>query len=264
MKKNIHVKSGCKNLARITYRENETLTGYIKLHRDLLDDPIYLEERFSKGQAWIDLLFQANFKDKKLVINNQIVVVPRGSFITSIHKLSKRWQWSVNTVKKFLDMLAHEQMITRVSTNHYTRIDIVNYAKYQDKMQFGGTQIDTQSDTQSDTHPDTHPDTHCAHSLTPKEESKERKESKEGKEIKNIYGEYRHVRLTMSERSKLIQVYGEEFTDKCIKFLDEYIEMTGKKYKSHYLAIRKWVLNAVREEEHRNNKTTGNIDWGAL
>ena len=238
------------------------MAGFIKLNRSLPEHWIWKDPK--KLKAWIDLLYMANYEDKELLINNKVIKVKRGSFITSIHKLAIRWGWSVNTVKKFLDTLSDTQMVTRMSTQHYTQIDILNYAKYQGKPQIGCTQSDTQSDTHSDTHSDTQCDTQCAHTLTPNKEIKEREEIKEGKEIKNIYGEYRHVRLTMSERSKLIQVYGEEFTDKCIKFLDEYIEMTGKKYKSHYLAIRKWVLNAVREEERKNNNTGGGIDWSSL
>ena len=36
-----------------------------------------------------------------------------------------------------------------------------------------------------------------------------------------------------------------------IKYLDEYIEMKGYKAKSHYLAIRKWVISAVEQNKSR-------------
>lgn len=42
--------------------------------------------------------------------------------------------------------------------------------------------------------------------------------------------------------------------DELIKYLDEYIEMKGYKAKSHYLCIKKWVVDAVkREGQNRNN-----------
>lgn len=48
--------------------------------------------------------------------------------------------------------------------------------------------------------------------------------------------------------------YGEILTVKAITFLDEYIEMKGYKAKNHYLAIRKWVIDAVKEREAKEAK----------
>ena len=69
-----------------------------------------------------------------------------------------------------------------------------------------------------------------------------------GKPAKHKYGEYQHVLLTDEEREKLADEYGEETLTKCIRKLDEYIEETGKRYKSHYLTIRRWVVDAVRRD----------------
>lgn len=66
---------------------------------------------------------------------------------------------------------------------------------------------------------------------------------------KHKKGEYGHVLLTDEQEDKLIEEYGEIVTAKAITFLDEYIEMKGYKAKNHYLAIKKWVIDAVRERE---------------
>lgn len=66
---------------------------------------------------------------------------------------------------------------------------------------------------------------------------------------KHKKGEYGHVLLTVDQEDKLIEEYGEIVTAKAITFLDEYIEMKGYKAKNHYLAIKKWVIDAVRERE---------------
>ena len=87
--------------------------------------------------------------------------------------------------------------------------------------------------------------------VSPIEEDKEKDKDKD-KEVKNIYGEYRHVRLTEAEWDKLCNEYGNEKTREAIKYLDEYIEMKGYKAKSHYLALRKWVFKAVKEDQERN------------
>lgn len=71
------------------------------------------------------------------------------------------------------------------------------------------------------------------------------------KEKKHIYGEYKHVRLTDKERDQLFNDYGEAETHDAIKYLDEYIEMKGYKAKSHYLCMRKWVFDAVKEQGYK-------------
>ena len=68
------------------------------------------------------------------------------------------------------------------------------------------------------------------------------------KETKHTYGEYKHVKLTDTDITKLNNDYGEEMTKQLITFLDEYIEMKGYKAKSHYLCIKKWVIKAVKEQ----------------
>ena len=77
---------------------------------------------------------------------------------------------------------------------------------------------------------------------------------KKNKPSKHKHGEYLHVLLTDDEIGKLINEYGNTMTDKLIKFLDEYIEMKGYKARSHYLAIKKWVVDAVKEQEAKQRK----------
>ena len=82
-----------------------------------------------------------------------------------------------------------------------------------------------------------------------KNENDKVEEESEKHKIKNIkhkYGEYKHVLLTDEEHKKLIDEFGEEETEKAVIYLDEYIEMKGAKYKNCYLAIRKWVFDAVK------------------
>lgn len=75
---------------------------------------------------------------------------------------------------------------------------------------------------------------------------------------KHKYGEYKHVMLKDSEYEKLADEYGEPMREECITFLDEYIEMKGYKAKNHYLCIRKWVANAVKEKQKKQGSSFGN------
>ena len=64
---------------------------------------------------------------------------------------------------------------------------------------------------------------------------------------KHKYGEYKNVLLKDEE----LQTLKEEYRnwEELITYLDEYIEMKGYKAKSHYLAIRKWVVDAVNKNK---------------
>ena len=106
--------------------------GYILLYRDIRDHPIWQDKPFAMGGAWIDLLMMANYETRDILFNGRKITVKRGSFITSIKKLSEQWGWSRHKVSDFLDMLTSEGMITNDRDNKKTVINIVNYDKYQD------------------------------------------------------------------------------------------------------------------------------------
>lgn len=87
-----------------------------------------------------------------------------------------------------------------------------------------------------------------------KDKDKIKNKTKDKDKIKHIYGEYQNVRLTEKELQSLKSSYGDDLTNKLITYLDEYIEMKGYKARSHYLCIKKWVINAVKEKENKYTK----------
>lgn len=105
--------------------------GWISLYRSIQDHWLWQEKPFSKGQAWMDLLLSANHQDNKIVFDSNLIEVKRGEFITSIRKLCERWGWSNSKVKKFLDLLQNDGMITYKSDTKKTTINIVKYEGYQ-------------------------------------------------------------------------------------------------------------------------------------
>lgn len=78
--------------------------------------------------------------------------------------------------------------------------------------------------------------------------------TEEKKPTKHKHGEYKNVLLTEEEFNKLGKEFGKSMALNAIEFLDEYIEMKGYKAKSHYLAIRKWVIDAIKERSQRGNR----------
>ena len=107
------------------------MNGYIKLFRQLMDNPLWLDKPFAKGQAWIDLLMLANWKESKRVINNGETVLHEGEIIVSQAWLAERWGWSRKKVSCFLTFLEHSGNIRILGTSKGTALHIENYTKYQ-------------------------------------------------------------------------------------------------------------------------------------
>ena len=123
--------------------------GWVSIHRTILDHPLWSKERFSKGQAWMDLILNANHADQKIIQNNEFVIVKRGDQIRSIITLSNAWGWNPKTVRKFLKLLESDGMINVNSTHVTTTITICNYCSFQDANK-NSTQPDGQPTTQPD------------------------------------------------------------------------------------------------------------------
>ncbi len=69
---------------------------------------------------------------------------------------------------------------------------------------------------------------------------------------KHAYGDYANILLTEQEYTKLHDDYPN--ADEAISFFSEYVMMKGYKANSHYLAMKKWVFDALKEREIRSRE----------
>jgi len=118
---------------------------WVAINRRLLDSHLWRGERFTRGQAWVDLILNANHKEKRVWLKGTPVTIQRGEQIRSKVTLVKAWKWNERTVTRFLNMLELEGMIKQKSTNQTTYITICNYSKYQDKEENSTDQSTDQS-----------------------------------------------------------------------------------------------------------------------
>ena len=108
--------------------------GWISIHRKIQEHAIWdSSEPFDKRSAWIDLILLANHEDRKILHGLKVEEVKRGSKITSLRKLSTRWKWSINKVKRFLELLQELDMISYKSDSKKTTYTIVKYNVYQNE-----------------------------------------------------------------------------------------------------------------------------------
>jgi len=123
-------------------------SGWISIHRSITDHWIWGCEKFTKAQAWLDLLINANHSENKVMIKGELITVNRGQQIRSQTTLSKAWKWDRKTVSKFLKMLEKDKMITINTTHLTTYISVCNYNDFQDKSK-NNTQQKGQHSTQA-------------------------------------------------------------------------------------------------------------------
>ena len=110
--------------------------GWIKLWRKFADDPLWVSEPFTKGQAWVDLLLMAQGTENTIFKNGKFMEFQPGTVYKSILELSKRWKWSRNKVSRFLKSLENETMVeTKSDTTNGTTITIENWEVYQGRGQ---------------------------------------------------------------------------------------------------------------------------------
>ena len=125
--------------------------GWIKLYRSIRSNWVW--EDFEMTHYWLDILFMVNHKDGKVAIGKQLFVVKAGQKITSLRKLSTRWNVSKDKVKRILKMFEQDGMITVKMENNATVLTVANYWLYQVS---DGKRRDSNKDTFEDTFEDTY------------------------------------------------------------------------------------------------------------
>lgn len=106
--------------------------GFVGVHRSLQEHWLWDDKPFSKGQAWIDLIMLANYKEDKFVFKDEVICGKRGTVYRSITYLAERWGWGRDKTSRFLHQLESDGMVRLTATTHQTTVDIVNYGVYQD------------------------------------------------------------------------------------------------------------------------------------
>ena len=206
--------------------------GSILLYRQLRNNPLWQDQPFAKGQAWIDLLMLANFADGQAFLKGQVVQIKRGQLIRSLDTLAVEWGWSVKKVRTFLTLLNRLNMATSEGTPQGTLITIENYDAYQHDGQANDTGEDTVKGKQGASRG-----------------QRKNKNNKNKKELKNIYGEYQNVKLSAEDMEHLMKEFPADYQER-IERLSEYMASTGKGYKNHLATIRAW---AIKEKQHADS-----------
>jgi len=109
------------------------MSGWIKLHRKINDNPILKKGRiYSNFEAFIFLLLRSNYESAKVVIGGNIYKLKQGQMIISKKKLMKAFNWGNSRLNTFLNLLQKDNMIEVKTNSQMTMITILNWDSYQE------------------------------------------------------------------------------------------------------------------------------------
>lgn len=111
------------------------MRGWVRIDRGIQRHPLFAPEPFTEREAWLWLILNAEYRDKRRHVAGQVVTVPRGSLIASYRDMQRIWRWnSWHRVRNFLSRLCDEDMIAlhRPDTARgKTVIEVMDYERYQ-------------------------------------------------------------------------------------------------------------------------------------
>lgn len=118
-----------------------TMSGWIKLHRDILrhwifDDP-------EKLKAWLTILLEVNHKPDKTNFGNELLKCGRGESLKSLDSWAILFgsKWNKSKVRRFFRLLEKDGMIIQKNERKTTRITVCNYDSYQHERNADETQM---------------------------------------------------------------------------------------------------------------------------
>ena len=137
---------------------------YIIVLRKLFHDDLWTSEKFSKGQAWLDLFAWAYHSDGNFKWDGRRYNLKRGQLCHTEKFLCNRWKWSRNKLRRTFKKWQEDGMITlhrlgqrtEHRTEHRTAhprnvITICNYDKIQFTPKANGTLNGTLDGTLNET-----------------------------------------------------------------------------------------------------------------
>lgn len=202
------------------------MDGWVKIHRKIRDNWIWDNAEYLK--AWLDLIFRANFEERRILFDGEIKELKCGQFITSVRKLAEAWGWSNSRVLRFLRMLEDDGMITRDSNSKRTLLTIENYEFYQVQQNSDEDTSENSSESQKRNKEEKNNNTHSEKDY----EAEKRKEVALKHNFEYIYQFYprKEGRTEAFRRYTAWVTTGRKVNKKIVKLTNEQILAAVQKY----------------------------------
>ena len=104
--------------------------GWIKIHRKILGDPIFQNEKLFK--VWMYCLLKATHRDYEQIVGLQVVKLKPGEFIFGRIAAGKELNMSPSTVWRHINALKSGGNVDIKTNNKFSVVSIVNWRVYQE------------------------------------------------------------------------------------------------------------------------------------
>lgn len=106
------------------------MSGWIKLHRKMLDNPIVCKDGDHLA-VWTYLLLNATHKEYPAVFGKEKIILKPGQLITGRIAISERLRVSESKIQRILSAFENEQQIEQQTGNKNRLITILSWSEYQ-------------------------------------------------------------------------------------------------------------------------------------
>lgn len=110
------------------------MSGFISIHRQILDSEIFASEKGLK--IWIWLLLKARHSDGFVPVTvgngQQIITLKKGQLLFGRYKAEEELNINGSTIYKWMKHLEEKEMIKLESNSHFTVVSIVKWVLYQE------------------------------------------------------------------------------------------------------------------------------------
>jgi len=104
------------------------MPGFTQIPNDeVFDNPLWIADQFTRGQAFIDLYRLAQFKKGFIIKRGIPIYLKPGQVGWSMVNLGKRWQWSIGKVRRYLNTLEIAGQIELQKTNVSTTVTLLHW-----------------------------------------------------------------------------------------------------------------------------------------
>lgn len=202
------------------------MAGWAKLHRKILENPIFKKPELY--QLFSYCVLRANHAGTKIIWNGEEEFLEKGCFITGRKSISEDTGQNESAIYRNLKVLQKLNMISVKSNNKYSVVKVLNYCVYQGSETESEQPVNNQRTT----------------SEQPVNTDKNDKNVKNDK--KEIYATY--VKMKPEEYAKLCEDYGEQIIAGKIEDLNNWKGGKGKSTKDDYLTIKAWIRKDAKEK----------------
>ena len=109
--------------------ESSINTGYISVHRTLMDKSYYNRSQYV--HLWLHLLLKANHAGKNRIWNGEEIILQPGQLLTGRIKLSEETGIPQSTIEKILNFFEKNNQVEQQKNSRNRIITIVSWHKFQ-------------------------------------------------------------------------------------------------------------------------------------